>query len=1434
MDVKKKKLMKLLALMTATVMAFSQLSGGTLQVRADEEEDVKESWEEIQLDNGNFEAGDLSNWSVSDETWGDGVTCWPDQNLSDSNTTKYLNIYNATGSEHVYSLTYNKSELDEGTYKVSIQAETGNDFGGQSYFTLSVKDKNGETKETDIKPSGWGTWDTFTIDGVEISDSIEIVLKGTAPDSYWCALDNLKLEKLSPGNDEDETETETTEPSESEDSNDDNTLVLENGDFEDETDYAKNWTVEFGGTYGSEVNEWQTNNATTYFHYYNGTGEDSQLKLLYNITGLSQGTYQVSIETDGKEDSSGVSLFVKKSDGETIVATDVIETKGFNNWQTIKTDTFTIDNDNSDVIVSIEGDVPNEYWGDFDNLKIEKVTDTDKPTEDDTAEKTFYPVYPDNGDFEKQNSSNWNISTDVSTEVKYDEWAKNNTTYFLNYSNDTSDDTKFMVSYELSNIPEGVCKVSIEAEGADSKSGVRLYIKDTEGEFITSTDEIITTDWDNWSTITTEEFTISEDNTTVVVVLEGDVPAGYWGKFDNLILYQDTKPAEDEPEEDTAVDADIYVEKIDNMVEGFIKGVDLSSVLSLENSGVTYYDQEGNVADVFQVFADAGANYARIRVWNNPYDSDGNGYGGGDNDLSTAVTLGKRATKAGMQVLIDFHYSDFWADPSKQKAPKAWADYTVEEKEKAIYNYTYDSLKTLIDAGVDVGMVQVGNETTSGICGETSWENRCKLFNAGSKAIRAISSETGKDIMVAIHFTNPEKSGNYANYAKQLDNYNVDYDVFASSYYMYWHGTLDNLTSVLKDVADTYGKKVMVAETSWAYTLEDGDGHENTVRSGNNDTDAAYPFTVQGQATEVRDVMAAVANVGSAGIGAFYWEPAWLPVNVYDAEADNADEILAENKSLWEKYGSGWASSYAGEYDSDDAGKWYGGSAVDNQAMFDFTGHPLASINVFNYVGTGTRTPLAVESVTISDVKATVGDEIELPVEATVKYNNNTEGTAYVTWDSEDVAKLENAKAGTYVVNGTVTVSGVSYEVTCTVVVKGYNYIVNPSFENRDISMWTITDDEGLSSGAAVTGDDPYSGSKAVHFYSASEIGFTVSQEITGLESGIYKLSAYIQGGGADTQDISFKISVGDKEYSTPATLSGWCLWDNPTIEDITVKSGDKVVVSAHISASAKAWGTIDDFELIRTDETSTEPEETPSEPTETEPTEPEETPSDPTETEPTEPEETPSEPTETEPTEPEETPSESTEIETETTEPEQSSDSDSDEDSTPVKSATTSEQTTPVIVEPIVIDSAELPTISVIYNPEQAVIKQEVISKFYDEEKPLLVHLGNGIGISIDSEVVNEELVNVDLSASLNEVKNFAQQFATFRMKPKKESKLPCSAGINMNIGTVYKDHLAYIFVKNLTTGQYELKTVTTVSEIGNIGIITDEYTEIMALIAQ
>lgn len=251
------------------------------------------------------------------------------------------------------------------------------------------------------------------------------------------------------------------------------------------------------------------------------------------------------------------------------------------------------------------------------------------------------------------------------------------------------------------------------------------------------------------------------------------------------------------------VAADIFVKKVEGLRPDFIKGVDISSIISLENSGVRFYNEAGQIQDIFTTVHEAGVNYIRVRVWNDPFDSAGNGYGGGNNDLATAIEIGKRATANGMKLLVDFHYSDFWADPAKQHTPKAWENLSFADKKTALYNYTKESLQAMLDEGIDIGMVQVGNETNGQFAGESDWTKMSELFSAGSKAIR----ETDPGILVALHFTNPESSGRYATYAKTLQANNVDYDVFASSYYPFWHGTLSNLTAQLKQVADTYGKK---------------------------------------------------------------------------------------------------------------------------------------------------------------------------------------------------------------------------------------------------------------------------------------------------------------------------------------------------------------------------------------------------------------------------------------------------------------------------------------------------------------------------------------------------------------------------------------------------------------------------------------------------
>ena len=399
----------------------------------------------------------------------------------------------------------------------------------------------------------------------------------------------------------------------------------------------------------------------------------------------------------------------------------------------------------------------------------------------------------------------------------------------------------------------------------------------------------------------------------------------------------------DAPEVTPITSDTLYVKKVENLPEDFILGMDASCVPSLEAGGVKYYDHDGVEKNVYEILSENGINYIRVRVWNDPYDAKGNGYGGGNCDIDNAIAIGKCATEYGMKLLVDFHYSDFWADPGKQMVPKAWASMDFDTKREALYQYTKESLQKLVDAGVDVGMVQIGNETNGALCGEKStdlggWKRIMELMNAGSKAVREVCPEA----LVAVHFANPENADSYASYGKNLDYYQVDYDVFASSYYPFWHGTLDNLSRVLTNIAETYGKKVMVAETSYAFTPEDSDFFGNTIGKGSEVK--GYAFSYQGQADLVRDVIDTVVNKMPNGIGVFYWEGTWITAGGKSWEA---------NSALWERYGSGWASSYAAEYDPEDAGKWYGGSAVDNQAFFTPDGKATEALKVFALVRTG-------------------------------------------------------------------------------------------------------------------------------------------------------------------------------------------------------------------------------------------------------------------------------------------------------------------------------------------------------------------------------------------------------------------------------------------------------------------------------------------------
>ena len=618
----------------------------------------------------------------------------------------------------------------------------------------------------------------------------------------------------------------------------------------------------------------------------------------------------------------------------------------------------------------------------------------------------------------------------------------------------------------------------------------------------------------------------------------------------------------------------LYVRKIEGLPEDFIMGMDVSSVLSEEASGVKYFGYDGKEQDLLLTLAQSGINYIRVRVWNDPFDADGNGFGGGNCNIDTAVEIGKRATQYSMKLLVDFHYSDFWADPGKQMVPRAWKDMDVDTKADALYNYTKESLQKLKNAKVDVGMVQIGNEITGGLAGETNWANIQKLLAAGSKAVR----EELPNALVAIHFANPEKEGSYYTFARRLDYYMIDYDVFASSYYPFWHGTLDNLASVLSAVAKDFDKKVMVAETSYAYTPEDTDFNGNTIGEGSNVT-KNYPYTVQGQANCVLDVIDTVVNKTTNGIGVFYWEGAWITVGQNSWE---------ENHEKWEKYGSGWASSYAAAYDPGDAGKYFGGSAVDNQAMFGTDGKPLESLKLFQLAKTGNTVEIKADAVEDTLLLVDMNSDVELPSKVNAVMTDGSKQQIDVSWDvsAELVAKMKEKKEADFDISGTAGGMKASARVSK---IK-YNYLKNYSFEEGDAG-WTITDlkkADQIYIEDKVT--DSLTGAKHLHFWSAARnsVEFTAEQKVESIPAGSYVFKISIMGGDAGTTDIYAYAKVnGEIKVKAPLKITSYGEWDTAVLKGIEVTEGQELSVGIYVrceGAGAGAWGKIDDAILNSAD----------------------------------------------------------------------------------------------------------------------------------------------------------------------------------------------------------------------------------------------------------
>ena len=252
----------------------------------------------------------------------------------------------------------------------------------------------------------------------------------------------------------------------------------------------------------------------------------------------------------------------------------------------------------------------------------------------------------------------------------------------------------------------------------------------------------------------------------------------------------------------------------------FIKGMDLSTLLELERCGAKYYDH-GKERDILDIMRDYDVDTIRLRLWNDPYSETGEPYGAGCNDLAETIAIGKKVSDAGFGVLLNFHYSDFWADPGKQIKPKAWKDFDADQLEQAVYEFTEDSLRKVLEAGVNVTMIQVGNEVTNGLLWpeglKPNYDNIARFISSGIRACRAVKPE----IPLMIHLDN---GGNNEMYRDWFDHYmerGEDFDYIGLSYYPFWHGTLQMLEDNMNDMAARYGKELIVAEVSMGYTMED-------------------------------------------------------------------------------------------------------------------------------------------------------------------------------------------------------------------------------------------------------------------------------------------------------------------------------------------------------------------------------------------------------------------------------------------------------------------------------------------------------------------------------------------------------------------------------------------------------------------------------------